>query len=782
MKNRILTTLVTLMLPITMWANVSFKSGKTLKVVIDNNEEQVVYTALEMFQQDYKSVFDGTVKPSAKKGTLYIGTLGLNSIAESMVASADIQAITQHEEAFVMQVIDDKLIVLGSDKRGTAYGILELSRKIGVSPWVWWADSPIKKKDVFELKDGFKDIQYPSVARRGIFINDEDWGLTPWSYQTYEPSDIKGQIGPKTHARIFELLLRLRANTFWPAMHSCTVAFYQTPGNKETADKYGIFVGTSHCEPMVRNANAEWKIDGEGKYNYISNRDNVLKFWEQRVAELATSDNIYTLGMRGIHDGSMEGAKTPQEQKEALTSILKDQRDMLARIVNPDVEKISQVFIPYKEVLYAYKMGLEVPEDVTLMWTDDNYGYIRHFPDSIERARKGGNGVYYHVSYWGRPHDYLWLAANQPAHVYSQMKMAYDKGVQDMWILNVGDIKPAEYLTEMFMDMAWDINSIEPDVTGLDSHLQTWLEREFGQERVHELEDVMNEYYRLAYIRRPEFMGNTRTEERHDPLSTIVKDLPWSESYIKTRIEEYDAIAEKVQNMASQIPAPLKSTWFQLVEYPVCGAAEMNKKHLYGQLARHGLVDWKRSDAAYDRIVSLTETYNALNNGKWNRIMDFRPRELAVFDKVEHRTVKNKLPDSAEPLLLLNGTNYNRFEGTKPLQYGLGYQRGAAHLEKGSSVTYLFDIQHADTIDVEVALAPNHPVNSDGIRYAISFNNGEETVVDYKTKGRSEEWKLNVLRNQAIRNGAYPIAKKGKQSLRIRALDEGVVIDQIQIK
>ena len=360
---------------------------------------------------------------------------------------------------------------------------------------------PINKKDRFELKNGFKDIQYPSVARRGIFINDEDWGLTPWSYQTYEPSDIKGQIGPKTHARIFELLLRLRANTFWPAMHKCSVAFYQTPGNKETADKYGIFVGTSHCEPMVRNANAEWKIDGEGKYNYISNRDKVLKFWEQRVTELATSDNIYTLGMRGIHDGRMEGAKTAQAQKEALTSILKDQREMLARIVNPDVEKISQVFIPYKEVLYAYKMGLEVPEDVTLMWTDDNYGYIRHFPDSIERARKGGNGVYYHVSYWGRPHDYLWLATSQPAHVYSQMKMAYDKGVQDMWILNVGDIKPAEYLTEIFMDMAWDINSIEPDMKGLDSHLQSWLEREFGQERAHELEDVMNEYYRLSYIR-----------------------------------------------------------------------------------------------------------------------------------------------------------------------------------------------------------------------------------------------------------------------------------------
>jgi hypothetical protein len=773
--------MVTLMLPITIWANVSFKSGKTVIVVIDNKEEQVVRTALEMFQQDYKSVFGAIVQPSTQKGTIYIGTLGLNSTAESMVESADIQSIKEHKEAFLIKVIGNKLVVLGSDKRGTAYGILEISRKIGVSPWAWWADSHTYKKDIMELEDGYKDIQYPSVSRRGIFINDEDWGLTPWSYQTYEPSDIKGQIGPKTHARIFELLLRLRANTFWPAMHSCSVAFYQTPGNKEMADKYGIFVGTSHCEPMVCNANAEWKIEGEGQYNYISNRANVLKFWEQRVTELANSDNIYTLGMRGIHDGPMEGAKTALEQKEALTKIINDQRKMLASIVNPNLEEISQVFIPYKEVLEAYRMGLEIPDDVTLMWTDDNYGYIRHFPDSTERARKGGNGIYYHVSYWGRPHDYLWLATTHPAHVYTQMKMAYDKGIQDMWILNVGDIKPAEYLIELYMDMAWNINAIEPDIKGLDSHLKTWLEREFGKDNSSTLLDVMNEYYRLAYIRKPEFMGNTRTEEK-DPKYIIVSDLPWSESDIKTRIKEYEAISEKVQNMASEIPTPLKSTWLQFIEYPVRGAVEMNKKQLYGQLARHGLDDWQLSDDVYDRIVSLTKKYNALNNGKWNRIMDFRPRELAVFDKVEHKTVENKLPVHTKPLYLLNGEDYNSYDGQKPLQFGLGYQRGAVHLEKGSSVTYLFEIQNNDTISIELALAPNHPVDSDSIRFAISLNNGEETIIDYSTKGRSEEWKLNVLRNQAIRNMRYPIAQKGEQSLRIRALDEGVILDHIEIK
>jgi hypothetical protein len=268
-----------------------------------------------------------------------------------------------------------------------------------------------------------------------------------------------------------------------------------TPGNKEVADKYGIYVGTSHCEPMVRNTNAEWKHFGTGEYNYVTNRENVLQFWEERVTELAGSDNIYTLGIRGVHDSKMLGANTLQEQKDAIDLILKDQRDMIARIVNPDVTKVSQVFIPYKEVLDVYRMGLQVPDDVTLMWTDDNYGYIRHFPDSIERARKGGNGIYNHVSYWGRPHDYLWLSTNHPALLYYQMKLAYDKGAREMWVLNVGDIKPAEYLIELHMDMAWNINAIEGNKAGLDKHLKQWLAREFGHEHADALLQVMNEYY-----------------------------------------------------------------------------------------------------------------------------------------------------------------------------------------------------------------------------------------------------------------------------------------------
>lgn len=779
MKKIGLTLLIIQAFSIAGWT-FTFNNNKDISVLVSKKENQLVYTALELLASDYEGVFGGKVQNSKTKGNLCVGTIGLGSKAESMISAKEVRELSKHREGFLISVKGKKLIILGSDKRGTAYGILEISRMIGVSPWVWWADSPIEKKKSLELPDGYKSLQYPSVARRGIFINDEDWGLTPWSYLTYEPSDVKGQIGPKTHARIFELLLRLRANTFWPAMHDCSIAFYMTPGNREVADKYGIYVGTSHCEPMVRNTNAEWKHAGTGEYNYITNRDNVLKFWEERVNELAGSDNIYTLGIRGVHDSKMLGANTLQEQKEALDKILKDQRDMISRIVNPDVEKVSQVFIPYKEVLDVYKMGLQVPDDVTLMWTDDNYGYIRHYPNSTERARKGGNGIYNHVSYWGRPHDYLWLSTNHPALVHYQMKMAYDKGAREMWILNVGDIKPAEYLIELVMDMAWDIDSIEGNRQGLDLHLRKWLAREFGESDVDELLHVMTEYYRLAYIRKPEFMGNTRTEEK-DPKYKAVSDLPWSETYITTRIAEYEAISEKVKNIASKIPAEKRYSWFQLVEYPVRGATEMNRKHLYGQLARQGKAEWQLSDAAYDTIAALTERYNSLNNGKWNRIMDFRPRRLAVFERAPRTVSEPILMQDVLPMALFNGNEYTRFYGEKPVELGLGYHRGAIALEKNSSVIYVVPSLFADSITIEVALLPNHPVDGDNLRYAITVNSEVPLLADYRTEGRSEEWKLNVLRNQAIRKTQHELTSKGNCRITLIAIDEGVVIDQIKI-
>ena len=607
------------------------QSGQPVAIACSGSEAPVVRTSLDLLSRDLQTVLSATAHVDTNTGNIIVGTIGQSKLIEQ--AGIDISALKNKKQAFMLAVSEDgKLVVAGSDSHGTAYGILEISRLLGVSPWEWWADVTPEKKETFRLSGKFRELQSPSVEYRGIFINDEDWGLMPWSNKTYEPSDVKGEIGPRTNERIFELLLRLRANTYWPAMHECTLPFFLTKGNREAAKKYGIFMGASHCEPMACNAAGEWKIRGKGAYDYVNNSPAVYQFWENRVKEVAGQEILYTLGMRGVHDGKMQGAKTVEEQKAVLNRVFVDQRGLLEKYVNKDVTQVPQVFIPYKEVLDIYHAGLQVPEDVTLMWCDDNYGYIRHFPTAEERARKGGNGVYYHVSYWGRPHDHLWLSTMSPSLIYQQMKQAYDQGIQKMWILNVGDIKPAEYQIELFMDMAWNLDKVSSE--GVTAHLKHWLERELGTSCAKTILPVMQEHYRLAHIRKPEFMGNTREEEKN-PVYRVVKDLPWSEREINERLNAYSELSETVEKAASKVPADRQSAYFELVKYPVQAATQMNRKLLYAQLARHDKEDWEKSDAAYDSIAALTQHYNSLENGKWNRMMDFKPRKLPVFNRVE---------------------------------------------------------------------------------------------------------------------------------------------------
>lgn len=538
------------------------QSGQPVAIACSGSEAPVVRTSLDLLSRDLQTVLSATAHIDTNTGNIIVGTIGQSKLIEQ--AGIDISALKNKKQAFMLAVSEDgKLVVAGSDSHGTAYGILEISRLLGVSPWEWWADVTPEKKETFRLSGKFRELQSPSVEYRGIFINDEDWGLMPWSNKTYEPSDVKGEIGPRTNERIFELLLRLRANTYWPAMHECTLPFFLTKGNREAAKKYGIFMGASHCEPMACNAAGEWKIRGKGAYDYVNNSPAVYQFWEDRVKEVAGQEILYTLGMRGVHDGKMQGAKTVEEQKAVLDRVFVDQRGLLEKYVNKDVTQVPQVFIPYKEVLDIYHAGLQVPEDVTLMWCDDNYGYIRHFPTAEERARKGGNGVYYHVSYWGRPHDHLWLSTMSPSLIYQQMKQAYDQGIQKMWILNVGDIKPAEYQIELFMDMAWNLDKVSSE--GVTAHLKHWLERELGTSCAKTILPVMQEHYRLAHIRKPEFMGNTREEEKN-PVYRVVKDLPWSEREINERLNAYSELSETVEKAASKVSANRRSAYFELVK------------------------------------------------------------------------------------------------------------------------------------------------------------------------------------------------------------------------
>lgn len=759
-------------------AQFSLRSGQSVTVACDNTEEKVVQTALQLFARDYETVFSAPATISVNHGGIIVGTVDKSPLIAA--TGVDISDLKSKNQAFLISVLPGgRLLVAGSDSHGTAYGIMELSRLIGVSPWEWWADVTPEKKEAFHLAADYKMVQSPSVEYRGIFINDEDWGLMPWNSLNYEPWYKPGRIGPQTNERIFELLLRLRANTYWPAMHECSVPFFLTPGNREAAEKFGIYIGGSHCEPMACSTAGEWSRRGKGDYDYVKNSSSVCHFWEERLKEVSGQEILYTVGMRGVHDGQMQGAKTVEEQKAVLERVLKDQRDLLRKYVNKDVEAIPQVFIPYKEVLDIYRAGLEVPEDVTLMWCDDNYGYIKHFPTEVERTRKGGNGVYYHVSYWGRPHDYLWLGTFSPALLYQQMKEAYDCGIQKIWILNVGDIKPIEYQTELFLDMAWNIDQVIEE--GVSGHLCNFLKREFGEAIGEDLLPVMMEHYRLSYIRKPEFMGNTREEEYHTNAYRIVKDMPWSRSYINKRLEDYQVISDKVEKLASRIQQDRQDAYFQLIKYPVQATAEMNKKMLYAQFARHGEMNWNKSDVAYDSIASLTRIYNIgiRNNGKWHRMMDHQPRRLPVFEPVDRSSVETPMLEDSPGLYKWNGAEYSA--GDAVSCEGLGYEEKAVMLEKNKELSFDFGECPGDSVEVEIRLLPNHPIHGGQLRFSVSIDKKNAQTVSYETQGRSEEWKENVLRNQAIRRVVLPVKKRKNHNLTIKALDEGVVIDQIEM-
>lgn len=752
------------------------KENERVRIYCLQEEQDVVRMALSLLSRDLSLVLGDTAVIQEVEGEIMVITVQPDM--DSLYLGVDLSVIRDKKQAFVLSVLPSgKLLIAGSDSHGTAYGIMELSRLLGVSPWEWWADVTPVKQQVFELPAGYQDIQFPSVEFRGIFINDEDWGLMPWSSLHYEPWNQPGRIGPKTHERIFELLLRLRANTYWPPMHECTLPFFLTEKNRDVAEKYGIYIGGSHCEPMASSTAGEWPKRGKGVFDYVNNRVSVYKFWEERVKEVAGQEILYTVGMRGVHDGVMNGAQSVREQKEVLEKVFADQRLLLEQYVDEDVTKVPQVFIPYKEVLDVYTSGLKVPEDITLMWCDDNYGYIKHFPTAEERARKGGNGVYYHISYWGRPHDYLWLGTFSPYLLYQQMKQAYDYDIRKIWILNVGDIKPAEYQIELFMDMAWNIEKVAE--AGVTAHLNNFLCREFGEKVGRELLPVMQEHYRLAYIRKPEFMGNTREEEYHTNTYRIVKDLPWSRRIINERLSDYETISDKVGELASQIQKERKDAYFQLVQYPVQAATEMNKKMLYAQFARHGEMGWQRSDAAYDSIVSLTRIYNIgiNNNGKWHRIMDHQPRRLPVFEPVDRSVSQDAILE--DRLSLCHWNALECVQGDFIPCEGLGYEGKAVTVKKEGRIIFEFTDCPSDSVEVQVCLLPSHPVEGGQLRFTVALDDTETSPIHYETEGRSEEWKENVLKNQSVRRVILPVCEKKTHRLVIKALDEGVVVDQI---
>lgn len=794
---------------------VLFNGKNPVSYTVNNNPSPVVNIALNMFSSDMQAV---TGKKAKSKSDSPLAIYQLDALTDKEfkeVSRIDfpLNKIIVSKDAFWMGVKNDKLYIIGNNGRGTAYGILELSKISGVSPWIWWGDVHPEKKSQLIINDKYQTLQVPSVEYRGIFINDEDWSTRTWAHKTLDRKQEQGTIGPNTYRKIFELLLRLKANTIWPAMHPGTKPFFQVKGNQEVADSCDIYIGTSHCEPLLRNNVGEWNVKNMGAFNYLTNQKKIEDYWTYRIKETAGMDVIYTLGMRGIHDGSMEGVKNLDEKIKWLQKVINDQRKLLHKNLKTDIKNIPQIFVPYKEVLDIYNNGLKVPDDVTLMWCDDNYGYLTHLSNPSEAKRSGGSGVYYHLSYWGRPHDYLWLTTTQPGLIYEEMHKAYTNNNKRIWIANVHDPKVAAYDLSLFLDMAWNINITKTN--SLQQHMQNWLCQQFGTHTGKLLLPVMKEFYHLTAIRKPEFMGWTQTEldkKKYNRGLSPIQDTEFNAGEFGNEIERYkaayQAIKEKVEEIEKTIRPTLSDAYFAAIKYPIFMAADMAIKQLEAQEARHiarpglffndkeAMTAAANSMTAHQEIIAMTKYYNEqLAGGKWNGIMSMSPRDLPVFKEpalpgiLTDEQIK-KYADKeidAEPLenhmsrvIARNAVHYTAASKDVYTTEMLGHSMKSLNLPKGSVVKYNFLCEKTDSAIIRIATIPTHAVNQNDIRFSVTIDGNNEQIFTLKEPFRSEQWKQNVLRGQAVKSFQL-LLEKGTHTLEIKALDEGIILDQWMI-
>lgn len=800
------------------------------RILTDASDDPLIAKVSQMFLDDYRMVTGQTLaavnKPS-RSPMIVFGTLRSAHIQKLVKSGAvDVSGIAGGVEQYVIDVVNNPfkgcaraLVVVGCDPRGAAYGLLEISKLMGVSPWYWWADVPVAHHDDVYVGGNFVS-RAPSVRYRGIFINDEDWGLTPWAAKTYEPE--VGNIGPRTYARVCELLLRLKANMLAPAMHTCSDAFYTHPENKKVAGEYGIMITTSHCEPLLFNnaSRAEWDSSKDGDWNYKTNRDVIYRKLDNRVKEAAQYENIYTMAMRGLHDEGMRGNMPLKEKVGVLHDAIMDQREILSRHISTPVDSIPQIFVPYKEAQELYENGLEVPEDITLVWPDDNYGYVKMLSNPRDRKRSGRAGVYYHISYLGVPHSYLWISTTAPMLMYEELKKTYDTGADRYWLLNVGDIKPMELSMQLFFAMAWDFPSFSYD--NVNSYLPDYLCGLFGQKYRKDFQRLLDEYYRLAWSRKPEAMGWER--EWDSPEFTGLRDTEFSfRNYddAQRRLSDYTALSNLAARIGSEISAEKQPAYFEMIGYQALASNQMNRKFLLSQLNHELAADsdfaaanWAASQAlkANDSIAALNRRYNTMLGGKWNHMMTIAPAicalnhtmpRLTVTDGAGYREVNLEPSDAnsrLEGALYVPVHSFSRIAGPDihsiRLLDGIGFDWQSLQLGEVTQpavslasepdaprVEYELPAIDADSVTVILYTVPRFPLyKGAAAEFGLSVDGSPVYVSNFIPKEQSRQWKDNVIRNAMITRAKFPIERSaGRHTLSIHSGTPGLIVERILI-
>lgn len=767
--------------------------GSPCPVKVDTNEDEGVKMAINNLQQDLLNICG--VKPELTTGTtgkrcILIGSFQTPLIQKLLSSGKlDKKELEGKREKYILQVItapcegtDEALVIAGSDKRGTIYGIYELSKQMGVSPWYWWADVPIVKQKNVYVKPGIYTDDEPKVEYRGIFLNDEWPCLGNWSKEKF------GGFNSKFYKHVFELVLRLKGNFMWPAMWGS--AFYDDdPQNGELANTMGIVMGTSHHEPMAL-AQQDWKRRGEGAWDYNHNAKGLCDFWTYGMERAKNWESVITVGMRGDGDEPMsEGSNIT-----LLENIVKDQRKIIEKVTGKKAKETPQVWALYKEVQDYYDKGMRVPDDITLLLCDDNWGNVRKLPRLDEKPRSGGYGMYYHFDYVGGPRNTKWINISPIPRVWEQMNLTYEYGVRKLWIVNVGDLKPMEYPITFFLDMAW--NPEKFNAQNLQQHTEDFCAQQFGRKYAKEAARILSLY--------------TKYNRRVTPEMLNAKTYSFNYNEWEQVVNEYNTLALDAHNLGFLLPSEYKDAYDQLISFPVQACANLYNMY-YAQAKNQKLATQKNPEAnewadkvaaCFQRDSILTDYYHkVIANGKWNHLMSQIHIGYTSWNNPKKQVMPKvtRIPESTVTYEFKETNGYVAMEAEH-------FTRAVAEGETSWSIIpdfgktlsgvttlpvtktpekmyleYDMEMEKTGNVRVELLLAPTLNFNDNkGLSYAVSFDGEKEQVINFNGhyNGELGKWQANpIVESRSI----HQLNKKGKHTLRIRPLDPGIVIEKIQI-
>jgi hypothetical protein len=772
--------------------------GKTLPVLIDVNVSKGIERAINDLLNDFELVTQ--TKPelikklSASGNIILVGELGKSHFIDVLVKSKklDLSSLQNKREKYIIQVvsnpfdgIDEALVIVGSDKRGTVYGIYELSEQIGVSPWYYWADVPVENHKDISIRRGTFANEEPAVFYRGIFINDESPAFKGWCVEKF------GGVNSKMYEHMFELILRLRGNFLWPAMWG-NALYYDDPISGSLADEMGIVLGTSHHEPMGR-AHEEWNYLGKGPWDYDKNQQVLQEFWRGGMERMKDFETVVTVGMRGDGDSPM----SENANIELLQRIIADQRNIIAEVTGKKAEERPQVWALYKEVQDYYDKGMRVPDDITLLLCDDNWGNVRKLPDINAPKRKGGYGMYYHFDYVGGPRNYKWINVSQIQRTWEQMNLTYTHGVDKLWVVNVGDLKPMEYPITFFLDMAW--NPKRFDASNLFQHTVRFCAQQFGEKYAEEAARLINLYTKYNTRVTPELLDDkTYSMENYNEFETVVND--------------YKDLALDAFRLYNQLPAKYRDAFDELVLFPINAMCNLYEMYYALAMNKHYAETYDlRANSFADKVKEcflrdslLTVHYNKdIADGKWAHQMDqvrigyssWNDPPRNIMPKVEYvyrEVPKEKRFIESDGYISIEACNFARSQGADKLKWqvipDLGrteagvstFPQNVYPAEK-ESVYIEYDLQtvSSDDVEVQVWLAPTLNFNANkGLRYALSFDGGKEEIVNFNGHydGSLGKWQGERIIQSITK---MKIGKAGNHTLRIRVLEAGIVFEKI---